>query len=315
MRRHLPMALPTYSTSVVIPTYNGRLLLEQNLPAIVTAAMGAEIIVVDDASTDQTSEWLADHYPEIKVVKYKVNRRFAAACNGGVAAAKGQIVILLNNDVCPKPDFLELLLAPFSDPQVFAVGSKEIDEVGGQIIEQGRTAGTFDRGLIIHWRAKNQLKRETLWVMGGSGAFRKSMWQELKGMDELFAPAYEEDRDISYRALKRGWKLVFEPLSIVYHHHESTNQAALGKLPMKISSYKNQLLFIWKNITQTELWHQHLIWLPYHLLITTIKSKGLFLLGFIWALWFTPRVIHLRTIERMESTVEDQAILQPFKNE
>jgi GT2 family glycosyltransferase len=269
------------SVSVVIPNYNGRKLLEANLPAVLRACVGAQIIVVDDASTDGSVPFLREHYPQIETVELENNQRFAGACNAGAAQATGEIIVLLNNDVNPEPEFLNPLLQPFMDPYVAAVGCAEIDEQGRV---SGRAGGRFEQGLIRHWRAVDQTQSNTFWVSGGSGAFRRSVWVQLGGMDTLFAPAYEEDRDFSYRLLKRGYQVQFSPRSIVHHVHETTNKTALGKKQMMVASYRNSLLFVWKNITDWRLRCEHFGWLPYHLIALGVRSKGMFIVGFIKAL-------------------------------
>lgn len=299
------------SVSLVIPNYNGRALLRQHLPAVLASANGAEIIVVDDASTDDSVALLEEKFPEVKIVKHPKNRRFAAACNSGVAAAGGEIVVLLNSDVSPQKDFLDPLVAHFADQKVFAVGCLEIQPEGKKA---GRSGADFKRGLMVHWRSNNQETGPTAWVAGGSGAFRKSMWEELNGMDTLFRPAYEEDRDICYRAMKRGWQVEFEAKSVVHHHHESTNTSALGRQKMTIASYKNHLLFVWKNITNWRLFGIHLMWLPYHLTITSIRSKGLFLIGFFQALGQLIEVLPKRNHEASEGRVSDGEIIAKIKS-
>lgn len=310
MRRFLNDLSVNLSVSVVIPTYNGLKLLEQNLPFVVAATKGAEIIIVDDASTDVTVVWLSKNYPEITVIKHEINRRFAAACNSGVMKAGGEIVVLLNNDVKPAADFLSPLLKPFTDPLVFAVGCKEIEETQDQNLEQGRGCGGFRRGFLVHWRCPDQDGDDSLWVFGGSGAFRKTGWVKLGGMDPLFAPAYEEDRDICYRALKRGWTIKFSPNSLAYHTHESTNIDVLGRRGMQIASFKNQLLIVWKNITHLPYMLSHLFWLPYHLIFTGIRSHGAFIVGFIQAMRVLPQILKKRALEKTAQTVSDVKILK-----
>ena len=113
-------------------------------------------------------------------------------------------------------------------------------------------------------------------------------------MDILFRPAYEEDRDLSYRALKHGWQVLFEPKSVVQHHHETTNVRIFGKPMMKTASFKNQFLFVWKNITDTRYLFSHLFWLPYHLLWTNLKTRGLLGIGFLWAFGQLPELLRQR---------------------
>lgn len=272
------------------------------------AAKGSPIIVVDDASTDDSVVFLQNKYPEIVLVQNSKNSRFAFSCNQGVLAATTPVVVLLNNDVSPQKDFLEYLLPYFTEPTVFAVGCLEIDDAG-QI--SGRSGMTFSKGIFCHWRSLHQNSGNTAWVSGGSGAFSRDAWHKLGGMDTLFAPAYEEDRDVSYRALKHGYKVLFESRAQVAHHHESTNRSALGKNYMQIASHKNQLLFIWKNVTSIDMLAQHLIYLPYHLVLSTIRTRGRFLVGFFWALTQLPLVLFKRNHGKMN--ISDHTIVQTLE--
>lgn len=296
------------SVSIVIPNYNGRKLLEKHLPQVVTAAKGAHIIVVDDASTDDSVAFLHNTYPEIIVVRNEKNHRFAHSCNQGVLATTTPVVVLINNDVSPEPDFLRYLLPYFADPTVFAVGCLETNDAG---VASGRAGMRFARGIFVHWRAQDQSSGNTAWVSGGSGAFSRELWNNLGGMDTLFAPAYEEDRDLSYRALKRGYRVVFESKARVFHHHETTNTSVLGSTTMNIASHKNQLLFIWKNITDPLMLGEHLLFLPYHLIFSSMRTRGNFLLGFFWALTQLPAALLKRSHLRGE--ISDRAVIEKLE--
>lgn len=301
------------SVSIVIPNYNGEQLMPKHLPNVIKHSPGAEIIVVDDASTDGSVAMLKAKFPEVVVVALKNNSRFAAACNAGFAKAKGEIVVLLNSDVSPRAGYLEPLLSHFDDESVFSVGSKEIETVLGKKTESGRALGRFERGLVIHWRPEDQSKPNTLWTTGGSMAVSKKIWLEIGGMDTLFRPAYWEDIEICFRAQKRGYKVIFEPKSVVEHHHETTNVSALGKPVMNVAAFKNQLLFIWKNITDPKMIAAHFIWLPYHLIVTTYKTNGLFLQGFFKALKQLPEALKARKKERQFALYTDKQVLAPYK--
>jgi GT2 family glycosyltransferase len=305
---NLPLA------SVIIPNYNGLHLLKEYLPSVLEETQGHEVIVVDDASTDGSVEFLRKTFPKVKIVALKTNVRFAAACNKGAEMATGEIIILLNTDVCPRSGFLIPLLKPFEQAQVFAVGCKEIQKEAGKEWESGCSGGRFRRGMIEHWRAKRQVPGATLWVSGGSAAFRKNVWSMLGGLDTLFSPAYEEDRDISYRALKRGYSILFAPNSVVNHNHKTTNISEFGNVTIQAASYKNSLLFIWKNITSRDLLVKHLVWLPYHILVTSIRSRGMFLWGFFWAIRYLPSVIKKRAVELSESVKTDEEIFAMHSN-
>lgn len=304
------MNLKKLSVSVIIINYNGKKLLQRNLQRVIDAVGETEIVVVDDVSNDGSVEYVKKNFPGITILEHETNKRFAAACNTGFAGVKSDVVVLLNNDVVPEKNFLEPMLEHFDDEKVFAVGCLEYD---GKV-RSGRSGGGFRKGLFVHWRAEDQSGNDTLWVSGGSGGFRRNIWNILGGMDELFAPAYEEDRDICYRALKQGYVIKFEPKSVVNHKHESTNISALGRQKMELSSYKNHFLFVWKNITSINFLIQHLVWLPYQLVIGGFKTKGKVFWGFGWALKYLPRILAKRAEAKTFNKVTDEEIIEQYKN-
>lgn len=308
------MNLKKLSVSVVIPNYNGKELLQNNLPKVLAAVKSCEVIVVDDASTDTSVAFLKSTYPEITVIEQSRNLRFAQTCNAGVMHANGDVIVLLNNDVVPDEDFLEPLIKPFIDLAVFAVGAAEITDLERPQDVSGKACGTFSHGFLTHRRCEDQESGPTLWASGGSGAFRKSVWTKLGGLDPLYAPAYDEDRDICYRAMKRGYVCTFVSQATVEHVHETTNRRVFGALHIQIVGYRNQLMFTWKNTTDQKFLLLHLLWLPYHLIITSLKSRGLFLIGFILAFLKLPRIFAARTIEKREGIHPDEKILSLFKN-
>src|SRR5687767_13648160 len=96
--------------SIVIPNYNGRLLLEKNLPKVIKESKDAEIIVVDDASTDDSIDFLKKNFTKIKVIKKDKNTGFSSTVNLGVQKATGELVVLLNSDAYPKKNYLNTLI-------------------------------------------------------------------------------------------------------------------------------------------------------------------------------------------------------------
>lgn len=295
----------SYKVSVIIPNYNGEELLQKNLPAVLSAMENKsnniiEVIVVDDASTDKSVELLKSDYPEAKVIKHKVNRRFSAAVNTGARASKGNLICLLNSDVSPSINFLETVLPHFKDPDVFGVSLTEIGHSWAK--------GYFEKGYILHKPGnKSNKTHASFWVSGGSGVFRRSMWMKLKGMDEiLFPPFYWEDIDLSYRALKRGWKILWEPKAVVEHEHESTNKIFKPKYKSRVEE-RNQLLFIWKNLTSRRLFGKHLS----GVFSRTIRHPG-YMRIVLMALAKLPSIMRLRSVERKESKISDESILAKF---
>ncbi|MFC1627022.1 glycosyltransferase family 2 protein [Patescibacteria group bacterium] len=276
------------SVSIVIPNYKKQPLIK-HLPDVLKAAqqVKAEVIVVDDCSPDDVVSYVKKHFPQVKVIKNKTNLRFAANCNVGFKAAKGDIVVLINNDVAPKSNFLKPLIKHFTDDQVFAVGCLEIQTANNKKSISGKNKCQFKRGFLIHSAAKITDKTKSTpncWASGGSAAFDRKKYLDLGGMDVLYKPAYWEDIDLSYLARKKhGYKILFEPRSQVFHNHETTNVSVFGKKKMGTMALRNQILFVWKNIRGLKLL-QHFLWLPYHLVFTTIRTQGVFLIAFFQAL-------------------------------
>ena len=92
------------------------------------------------------------------------------------------------------------------------------------------------------------------WATGGSSAFDRQKYLQLGGMDRLYAPAYWEDIDLSWRAREKfGWQILFEPKSQVFHNHETTNVSVFGQRQMELMALRNQFLFVWKNIRDSRL--------------------------------------------------------------
>ena len=277
--------------SIIIPNYNGEFLLKKNLPKVIASVhqLAKEIIIVDDASTDNSVELIKKLFikeltnSRVKLIKNKKNLGFSSTVNRGVRAAKGEVVVLLNTDVCPQKGFLLSVLPHFQDSQVFAVGLMDKSIENKKTVLRGRGIGCWSRGFYVHHRGEVG-KTDTAWVAGGSGAFRKSIFLKLGGFAKIYNPFYWEDIDLSYRAVRAGYKILFEPKSIVVHEHErGAILQRFSEKQMKLVSYRNQFLFVWRNANFSQ-WLNHLFWLPYHLIFTTIKSRGLFLWGFFRAI-------------------------------
>jgi len=251
----------TRKASIIIPNWNGKELLEQCLPSVVeavrSAGEGHEIIVVDNHSTDDSVRFLKTNYPGVKILKLDENRGFAGGCNAGATASQNEILVFLNNDMIVERDFLRPLLDGFDDEAVFAVSSQiYFWDVEKRREETGQTRGFLKLGFlqVVHDEPGDVDRvRPVLYAGGGSSAFDKEKFLALGGFDELFQPFYWEDTDISYRAWKRGWKVLYEPRSVVYHKHRGT----IGKTYDADFTHKainrNHFLFMWKNFTDPGL--------------------------------------------------------------
>jgi GT2 family glycosyltransferase len=279
-----------FKISIVIPNWNGRVLLEKHLKSVIDCAGDAEIIITDDCSIDGSIEYIKKNYPNIHIVINQKQSGFAGNVNNGVKHAHGYIIVLLNTDVSPEKDFLEPLISHFNNEKVFAVGCLERSHEGNQIVLRGRGLSKWIKGYYIHSRGEVD-QSDTAWVSGGSGAFRKSIWNKLGGMDEIYNPFYWEDIDLSYRAVSSGYQIIFEPKSIVDHFHETgkiKNTSSDNKV--KVISYRNQFLFIWKNAPTIITRLEQCFWIPVRLLQAILSGDVQMWMGFAAALVKTPQL-------------------------
>lgn len=300
--------------SVVIPNYNGKELLRKNLSSVIKNCPNCQIIIVDDASIDGSIEFVQKNFKEIKIIKLEKNRGFAYVVNQGVKEASGDLVLLLNSDVSPRKNFLKSVLEHFNNAQVFAVGLADLSHEGGKIVVRGRGGAFFNKGFVSHFKLPS-ISGETLWVSGGSGIFDRRKFLDLGGFDEIFAPFYWEDIDLSFRAWQIGYRCIFERKSEVDHFHkEGAIRKSKSKFLIKTVSYKNQFLFVWKNISDYVMITQHLLWLPYHFIKALINFDLAFFAGFSWALLQIPILVLNYQLPTTNYQLTDREVIRKFEN-
>ena len=243
------------AATVVIPNWNGRDLLEKYLPSVV-AALSAnpahEILVVDNGSTDGSADFLRANFPQVTLLALPTNLGFGGGSNAGFRASRNDIVVLLNSDMRVDPGFLAPLLEGFRDPEVFAVSCQIFFSDPNRLREEtGLTQGWWqDGGLRVRHREDAAVDDlfPCFYGGGGSCAFDRAKFLELGGFDRLLEPFYLEDTDLGYLAWKRGWKVLYQPRSVVYHEHRGTIGKKFTHDYIQAVLKKNFVLFCWKNI-------------------------------------------------------------------
>jgi len=302
--------------SIIIPNFNGKNLLVKNLPKVIENSPDCEIIVVDDASTDDSVSFLEKSFKEVKVIKHKKNKGFSVSANDGVDKAAGPLVLLLNSDVSPRRGYILPSLKHFSNKKdLFAVGFADHSHEKDKVVTRGRGGAVFERGFPSHF-ALDPKRGETLWVSGGSGLFSREKFLELGGFDTTFAPFYWEDIDLCFRAWQRGYRCLFEPSSSVDHfHEEGAIKKSKSQFFVKTVSYKNLFLFSWKNISDTIFLIQHLLWLPFHLTKAVFAFDSAFFLGFFWAIIQLPKLIFNSQNFSNQNLLTDKEVLKKFEKQ
>ncbi len=264
------------SVSIVIPTLNGKELLKRFLPSVM-AAVGAypgksEVIIVDDGGTDGTDELIKSNFAGVRLIRLERNMGFAGACNAGFRECRNQIVILLNNDVLVDKNFIAPLVVHFENDEIFGVrpGLRTLGaNVSREELERFSVGLEFKRGYIdlpMFLRAAPRKCNDIFLLGGTSAAIDRVKLLELGGFDELFSPFYWEDADLSYRAWKRGWRIIYEPESLAYHQTHATIFQTHPQEYIEMIGERNRYIMVWKNIVDKKLLFNHYCWIPLRLL-------------------------------------------------
>lgn len=219
--------LPT--TSIIIPCFNkvsytrGCLdALRENLPA----RFRGEIVVVDDASTDETAEYLRAEAARDERVKIVTNRRnvgFILSCNRGARKASGDVLVFLNNDTIPLPGWLPPLLRTLRDfPDAGAVGGKLIYPDGrlqeaGSVVFKDASGANFGRNDYEIDAALYNYVRPVDYCSGALLATPRRLFQKLGGFDTCYRPAYYEDADYCFRLRRQSYRVYYQPESAIVH--------------------------------------------------------------------------------------------------
>ena len=311
--------------TIIIPNWNGSNLLQENLPSVVKAAKFydpiTKIIVVDDGSTDDSTTVLKENFPSVLIVKHNINKGFAKACLTGVLSATTPIIYLLNSDIQVDINFLNPLMRHFEKDSVFAVQSQSFfiedmeprSVIGIPYFKRGNLR--FVKSKLAYDRCKNGNGwNYSFYATGGHVAMRRDIFIELGGFDDLFYPFYWEDRDLSFRAWKRGWKTISEPESIIYHRHVGTIRNSYSNKSIKVIRNRNRYLFIWKNITDIGIFYvTHIPWLILKFIYSILIFDFSFYASFFGALRKIKKVLKARKTENKNQKLTDKEIFEFFK--
>ena len=294
--------------SVIIPAYKNTDELVRNLRHNLPYLKGCEVIVVNDFPTESiksTVRGLA-----IKLVENKRNLGFGGAVNEGVVVAKGQYVMLLNSDVVLDNDSYRKALSQFEkQDNLFAVTFAQHEKNGSRV---GKNRLFWDMGLVKHSNAKDFEAGITGWAEGGSCLIDRSKYLRLEGFDLLYAPFYWEDIDLSYRAWKAGYEVLFNPHIEVQHHHESTIGKFFDSKKIKRVSFRNHHIFMMKNMTELpRLFEYWFFLLPNFVYYLLHKQPG-FIIGYFDAIMKFPQIQVRRARQKKYSILQDSKILSRF---
>ncbi len=251
--------------AVVILNWNGKELMKQFLPSVIAHSPAdiADVIVADNGSTDGSTAFLAEYFPMVRALAFDRNYGFAEGYNLAVATIDTEYTVLLNSDVEVTHNWLVRPLELLDrDPELAAVQPKirayrdkmsfeYAGACGGYMDKYGYP---FCRGRILNTVEKDYGQYDetapVFWVSGACMIIRTAIYQEAGGLDPLFF-AHQEEIDLCWRLRNRGYHLLCEPSSVVYH---------VGGATLKIEhprktflNYRNNLLMLYKNLPDTQM--------------------------------------------------------------
>ncbi|NOY84612.1 MAG: glycosyltransferase family 2 protein [Nitrospirae bacterium] len=285
------------SISIVLPNYNGKELLEENLPSLYQALKNFDfpykIIVVDDCSTDDSVPFLRSKYPEVAILQNKVNAGFSETCNKGIQYAQSDLICVSNTDVTFHKDYFIHAKNYFKNPKVFAVKGDIINYAGqkDQVINVDKTARLYYKRGLLRFKTHDNFDQKPydLEYVGLGCCFiaNTAYLQKLGGFDTIFSPYYWEDSDLALTAIEQGYELIYEPKSIVYHKTSSTMDKTQSSLKRKIISNRNKFLFCWKHLKGRKRWINHV-----SVIVISLLTRFLVL---DWKFYYTLTLAIMRT--------------------
>lgn len=290
--------------SVIIPTYKNVAQLVQNLKVNIPYLRDTEIIVVNDFPEESIRESLS-HFQEITLIENKTNLGFAGAVNTGIAASKNAYIFLLNSDVILEDNSYHKAIKQLQDDEKIIAVSFCQKEKDGNLV--GKNNIYWKNGFFQHKKSDDFASGINGWAEGGACIIDRKKYNEIGGFDTLYSPFYWEDIDLSYRAWKAGYSVYFNRDIVVEHHHESTIGKYFDRGRIYKTVYRNQFIFIWKNISDCKLLLSHALWTLRMLPVMLFKDSA-FVVGLWYALMRLPAIIS----KRKHFQITDQEVLNKF---
>lgn len=249
--------------AVILLNWNGKKLLEQFLPSVVKYSSEAEIYIADNASSDYSVAYVKQNFPLVNIIVNESNFGFAQGYNEALKLINADIYALVNSDVEVTENWLKPIVAFFEkEPKTAIIQPKILDYKRKEFFEYAGAAGGFIdkygypycRGRIFQTIEKDTLQYEDsceiFWASGACFFIRAKVYHELKGFDADFF-AHQEEIDLCWRALNKGYSINYTSKSIVYHVGGATLEFQNPK--KTYLNFRNSLLMLVKNLPKNQL--------------------------------------------------------------
>lgn len=239
--------------SIIIPNWNGKAFLSRCVAAILQSAVEYgkpfECLLMDDASTDDSAFEVARQFPEVRLIRHDINRGFGHMVNDGARQATGDVLLLVNNDLIARGSFVRNLCHHFEDSNdLFGVSGKTVDWDNDEP-NHVNMRGCLENGTLQLTWSDDASTTETMFLQGGSCAVRRDLFTDFGGFSPLFAPGYWEDYDMSYQALKAGYRNLYEPAATGSHLGQGSMIRAHGHDRIEFVRTRNRHLLLALNLT------------------------------------------------------------------
>jgi GT2 family glycosyltransferase len=298
--------------SVVIPVYKNTSFFLANLKKNLKFLKDCEIIIVNDYPKESIKKEIDEiKAKNIVLIENKKNLGFGPTVNVGAKRASGDYLLLLNSDTVLIDKGYLLALKHFKkNSNLFAVSFAQ-KERNNEIV--GKNIIYFKDGLFHHQKVSDLTFGKNAWAEGGATLIDKKKFDLLNGFDPIYSPFYWEDVDLSYRAWKAGFEILFDPKILVEHHHQSTIGKYFSSKKIEAIAFRNQLIFTFKNISEGHFYLQFFIFFFkrfFQFLITANFYGIMSILGFLKRL---PVILKTKIVQRNLYKVKDEEILAFFK--
>ncbi|HWO00173.1 MAG TPA: glycosyltransferase [Blastocatellia bacterium] len=288
--------------------------------------------------------------PKLRLLRNDRNQGFGEACNRGIEFAAHPLIFLLNNDVETAVDCIAPLVENFADASVFAAHCRVFEFDGGRECGTGKL-GSFSRGFIrVHrsyatldppalepyshsamsatiestgrqrsadaTKASTHSQSQPLYSMfagGGSAMFDRQKFLDVGGFEPLLTPFYWEDVELSYRAWKRGYAVLYEPRSVTCHRVSSTI-GRLNRRKVRTIEHRNRLIYHWIHLCDSRMLASHMIWVALLAITAPFRLRPGFLVSCAAALRRLPAIRKRRREEKRARVRNDREVFAIFRS-
>ena len=250
--------------AVVILNWNGKSFLQQFLPSVLSSTYkNIQIIVADNASTDDSIQFLKDHFPVVKIIINQTNEGFAKGYNTALKKVSADYFVLLNSDVEVSPNWIEPVIALMeNDKSIAACQPKILAQKNKNNFEYAGACGgwidvfgyPFARGRVLEHIEEDDGQYDKaspcFWASGAAMFVKADVYNLLGGLDEFFF-AHQEEIDLCWRMQRAGYKIYVQPASVVYHVGGGT--LPKGNSKKTFLNFRNNLIMLYKNSSSAAL--------------------------------------------------------------